>query len=162
MTDKVRLFFSVLLAAAALPVFGAAATPKPLTRLGVNGNGRFLVTAEGKPFFYLGDTAWELFHRLDRKQVLEYLEVRAAQKFTVIQAVALAEYDGVTTPNAYGKLPFVDIDPARPAVTPGDAPGDPEQYDYWDHVDYIIDQANARGLYVAMLPSPWRAASRRV
>src|SRR5690606_28057225 len=28
-----------------------------------------------------------------------------------------------------------------------------EQYDYWDHVDYIVDQANARGLYIAMLPS---------
>jgi hypothetical protein len=153
MTDKVGLFFSALLVAAALPVFGAAVEPKPMPRLGVSGDGRFLVTAEGKPFFYLADTAWELFHRLDRKQALAYLDVRAAQKFTVIQAVALAELDGITTPNAYGNLPFFDLDPARPAVTPGNHPGDSKQYDYWDHVEYIIDQANARGLYIAMLPS---------
>ena len=33
----------------------------------------------GKPFFYLADTAWELLHRLDRKQALEYLDKRASQ-----------------------------------------------------------------------------------
>ena len=69
----------------------------------------------GRPFFYLADTAWELFHRLDRKQAIEYLDTRAAQKFTAIQAVALAELDGVTVPNAYGKLPLIDGDPTRPA-----------------------------------------------
>ena len=34
-------------------------------QLKVSENKRFLVTADGKPFFYLGDTAWELFHRLN-------------------------------------------------------------------------------------------------
>ena len=45
----------------------------------------------GTPFFYLGDTAWELFHRLDREEADEYLSLRAAQGFHVIQAAALAE-----------------------------------------------------------------------
>ena len=27
-----------------------------------------LITEEGKPFFYLGDAAWELFHRLNREE----------------------------------------------------------------------------------------------
>jgi Protein of unknown function (DUF4038) len=31
-------------------------------RLKVSPNGRFLVKEDGSPFFYLGDTAWELFH----------------------------------------------------------------------------------------------------
>ena len=31
----------------------------------VSENGRYLVNADGSPFFYLGDTAWELFHRLE-------------------------------------------------------------------------------------------------
>ena len=44
----------------------------------------------------------------------EYLEDRAAKGFTVIQAVVLAELDGVTDPNAYGKLPLIDKDPTRP------------------------------------------------
>ena len=38
-----------------------------------------------KPFFWLGDTAWELFHRLDSGQADQYLKRRAEQGFTVIQ-----------------------------------------------------------------------------
>lgn len=125
----------------------------PLPRLRVSDNNRFLVTADGKPFFYLADTAWELFHRLDRKQAIEYLTLRAAQKYTAIQAVALAELDGIKEPNAYGDLPLIDGDPTRPAVTPGADPNNAQAYDYWDHVEYIVDQANARGLYIALLPS---------
>ncbi len=126
---------------------------KHLPRLKVSDNKRFLVTEDGKPFFYLADTGWELFHRLDRKEAIEYLDTRAAQRFTVIQAVAIAELDGIDKPNAYGKLPLIDSDPTRPAVTPGANPADPNQYDYWDHVEYIVDQANVRGIYMAILPS---------
>ena len=39
-----------------------------LPRLQVSDNRRFLVTADGRPFFWLGDTAWELFHRLDPRR----------------------------------------------------------------------------------------------
>ncbi|WP_321472296.1 glycoside hydrolase family 140 protein [uncultured Paludibaculum sp.] len=138
------------LTAALLP---GAAPPKALPRLKVSENRRFLVTDDGRPFFYLADTAWELFHRLNREQAVHYLDIRAAQRFTAIQAVALAEEYGITEPNAYGDLPLIDTDPSRPAVTLGAKPGDPKQYDYWDHVDYIVDQANARGLYIAMLPT---------
>jgi hypothetical protein len=132
---------------------GVSAAAAQLPALKVSGNQRFLVTSSGKPFFYLADTAWELLHRLDRKQAVEYLEKRASQRYTAIQAVALAELDGVTDPNPYGDLPLTGKDPARPAVTPGADPADAEAYDYWDHVEYIIDQANARGLYIALLPS---------
>lgn len=133
---------------------GLAAQPlRKLPRIKVSDNRRFLVTADGKPFFYLADTAWELFHRLDRNQAVEYLDKRASQGYTVIQAVALAELDGLTDPNPYGRLPLVDKDPTRADVTPGSSPNDRKAYDYWDHVDYIVDQANARGLYIALLPS---------
>ena len=125
----------------------------PLPKLKVSENQRFLVTENGKPFFYLADTAWELFHRLNREQAVQYLDVRASQGFTAIQAVALAELDGVEDPNAYGDLPLIAKDPAQPAVTLGNDPKNPKQYDYWDHVEYIVDQANARGLYVALLPT---------
>jgi hypothetical protein len=122
---------------------GAAELP----RLKVSDNKRFLVTADGKPFFYLGDTAWELFHRLNRADADAYLEKRARQGFTVIQAVAIGEFDGHVVPNAYGHLPLIDLDPARPAVKDG------AQNDYWDHVDYVVDRANAHGLYVGFLPT---------
>src|SRR5512137_1079115 len=88
-------------------------------RLQVSENKRFLVFENGQPFFWLGDTAWELFHRLDRSEAETYLEDRAAKGFNVIQAVALAELDGLTVPNRQGHLPLEDKDPARPAVKPG-------------------------------------------
>ena len=130
-----------------LTFLSAPARAAELPRLKVSENKRFLVTADGKPFFYLGDTAWELFHRLNREDADKYLEKRARQGFTVIQAVAIAEFDGHTVPNAYGHWPLTDLDPARPATK--DGPRD----DYWDHADYVIDRANANGLYVGFLPT---------
>ncbi len=120
-----------------------AATP----RLKVSENKHFLVTETGEPFFWLGDTAWEIFHRLTREDAERYLENRAKLGFTVIQAVALAEFDGLNTPNAYGHKPLLDNDPTRPDVREG-----PDN-DYWDHVDFIVEKANARGLTVGFLPT---------
>ncbi len=56
-------------------------------RLTVSENNRFLQRADGTPFFWLGDTAWELFHRLDRDEADRYLEDRASKGFTVAPAV---------------------------------------------------------------------------
>ena len=36
--------------------------------LKVSADQRHLVHDDGTPFFWLGDTAWELFHRLNRKR----------------------------------------------------------------------------------------------
>ena len=116
-------------------------------KLIVSENQRFLVSEDGQPFFWLGDTAWELFHRLDQEEAKFYLDDRAEKGFTVIQAVALAEVDGLNTPNAYGDRPLVENDPSRPDVKDG-----PEN-DYWDHVDFIIEEANRRGLMIGLLPS---------
>jgi hypothetical protein len=125
-----------LLALVAAPAL-AAAPP----RLTVSENRRFLVTADGKPFFYLGDTAWELFHRLTREDAERYLKKRAEQGFTVIQAVALAEFDGLHEPNAYGHKPLDDDDPTKP------------NEDYFKHVDFVVDKAADLGLYVGLLPT---------
>ena len=68
MTDA-RLLLCFLVLLAWRPPQADADLPK----LQVSKNGRFLVTAKGEPFFYLGDTAWELFHRLDREDADRYL-----------------------------------------------------------------------------------------
>jgi len=135
----VPLFVAGLL----VPVSAFAATP----RLKVSDNKRFLATERGEPFFWLGDTAWELFHRLNREESTRYLENRAKLGFNVVQAVAIAELEGHTDPNPYGFLPFSDLDPARPAVQDG------AENDYWDHVDFIVDKANALGITVGFLPT---------
>jgi hypothetical protein len=126
-------------AAVALPTIPAAAGPLP--RLKVSENKRFLVTAAGQPFFWLGDTAWELFHRLTREDAERYLKNRAGLRFTVIQAVALAEFDGLGVPNAYGHTPLRNNDPAQP------------NEEYFSHVDWIVARANALGMYVGFLPT---------
>ena len=130
--------FGALLALAAA---ASGAAQGPAGGLGVSEDGRRLVRADGTAFFWLGDTAWELFHRLDREAVRTYLDDRAEKGFTVIQAVVLAEADGLNTPNPYGETPLVDNDPTRPNEA------------YFAHVDYVIEQAAARGLYVGLLPT---------
>lgn len=139
--------FASILAAACVLLFILPAPAADLPKLKVSDNRRFLVTEKGEPFFWLGDTAWELFHRASREEADQYLETRAKQGFNVAQIVALAEFDGHTLPNAYGHLPLVELDPARPAVKDG------PNNDYWDHVDYIVDKANAQGIYVGFLPT---------
>ncbi len=124
-----------------------AAPVVPHQRLKVSDNGRYLTDVSGKPFFYLADTAWELFHRLNREEAALYLDDRASKGFTVIQAVALAELDGLNTPNAYGHRPLIENDPTRPDVRPGRAD------DYWDFVDDVIKMAEERGLFIALLPT---------
>ena len=86
---------SLLLLAAASLANAAPALARQTPGLKVSENKRFLVTADGRPFFWLGDTAWELFHRPTREEAIRYLRKRAEQRFTVIQAVALAEFDGL-------------------------------------------------------------------
>jgi hypothetical protein len=136
---------------AAISLDSSAQTPTDAWKthgpLQVSDNHRFLVHKDGTPFFYLADTAWELFHRLNREEAALYLNDRASKGFTVVQAVALAELDGLNEPNPYGFRPLLENDPARPDVKEG-----PDN-DYWDHVDFIVNKAEQLGLIIAMLPT---------
>jgi hypothetical protein len=131
-------FFSFQLAAQPLP---NKVNTSALPRLKVSDNKRFLVQTNGKPFFYLGDTAWELFHRLSFQDAELYFENRKKLGFTVIQAVVLAELDGLNTPNANGHTPLIDNDPERP------------NEDYFKDVDSYINMAAQKGLYIGLLPT---------
>lgn len=132
-------------------------TPQPPTletdtlSLSVSDNGRYLVDTNGEPFFWLGDTAWSMPIALDRDEVTRYLDARARQGFTVIQTVAIFPHAGGPGPNRYGDHPYRG-DLTDLAVTDGSDPGDSTQYDYWDHLDYIISEAHARKLRVALFP----------
>lgn len=110
-------------------------------QLRISEDKRKIIYSDGKPFFWLGDTAWELFHRLTREEADLYLENRAEKGFNVIQAVVLAELDGLLTPNAYGETPFDDILPGKINEA------------YFEHVDYAVNKANELGMFVALLPT---------
>lgn len=101
--------------------------------------GHYLYNGE-YPFFYLGDTAWLLFNRLDREEIDHYLKNRADKGFSVIQSVAAMR---VPTMNRYGQLAFYDNDPTRPNLESG----------YWDLIDHAFDEAERLGLYFGLLPT---------
>lgn len=110
-------------------------------KLQVSKNKRYLEHADGTPFFYLADTAWELFHRLDETEIDLYLENRRAKGFTVIQAVILAELDGLNTPNANGDKPFIGNNVES------------INEDYFKWIDKVIRMAEKKGLYIGLLPT---------
>lgn len=135
-----RLRIPLILLALALllpPAVSAASAP----RLQVSADGRYLVTEKGSPFFYLADTAWELFHRAKPDQAEVYLKHRARNGFTVVHAAIIAELDGLNTPNAAGSTPLKDNNPAEPNRR------------YFRDVDYIVTRAEQQGLVMGLAPS---------
>lgn len=94
---------------------------------------------DGKPFFWLGDTAWLLFSNLNDDEIDMYLANRAAKGFTVIQATLshferFADYEG--------RPAFIDGDLARPA----------EDSPFWARVERAVRTAGRLGLVMALLP----------
>jgi hypothetical protein len=132
--SRILLLFGVL---AVIPGCIWAESEKPWDngKLTTSDDGHFLVHENGKPIFILGDDSWEL---------TIYLEDRAAKKYNLIMGAALPEYyDGKG--NAYGHLPLHDRNPAAPIVVDG-----PDN-DYWDNVEWIIDEAARLGEYIGFV-----------
>ena len=121
----------------------------PLPWLTVSENKRFLQQESGKPFFWLGDTGWLLFAKLNRTEAKKYLDDRAAKGFNVIQAMVLHQ---LSQTDVYGDSALTAGNIALPRVTPGNSRKTPGAYDYWDHVDYIVNLAAERGIYMALVP----------
>lgn len=103
--------------------------------------GHYLQYADGTPFFWLGDTGWELFHRLNLKEIERYLENRSSKGFTVIQAALLAEFDGLRIPNQNGDLPLINEDVTKPNEK------------YFRFVDSVVTMARTKNLIMGLLPT---------
>lgn len=125
------------------------------SRLRVHESGRWLADERGEVVFLLGDTAWAIGWKLGRTEVVEYLRHRRGQGFNAIGVIAYP-FDR-TRRNVYGDMPFEvdgeEWDPSRRLFTPGSDPQNPEEYDYWDHLEYVIDRACETGLYVILSPT---------
>ncbi|WP_053216174.1 glycoside hydrolase family 140 protein [Guptibacillus hwajinpoensis] len=109
--------------------------------LKVSGNGHFLIHEDGTPFFYMADTAWELFGRVTREQAEMYFSNRKQKGFNAIQAVVVTQFErfGVA-PNIYGDKAILNNDFYQPNEA------------YYQNVDWIVDKAEEMGLYIVMLP----------
>lgn len=105
------------------------------------------ILKDGKPFFWMGDTAWVLFARLTKEEADTYLKTRSEQGFTVIQAVASGLHSTLAA-NVYGEKPFINDDPS----TPNDK--------YFQLVDYVIDKAEEYHLNIALFPT-WASGPQK-
>jgi Protein of unknown function (DUF4038)/Putative collagen-binding domain of a collagenase len=103
----------------------------------LSSNGRYFVDREGAPFFWLGDTQWQLFRDFTLQETELILKDRLRKGFSVIQVMVTGVGDG-TTPNLEGDKPWLNDDPA----TPNEA--------YFKKVDVIVKLARQLGLVLAM------------
>ena len=144
------LFFASVLTA-------TAAAPWAAGPIRVHAGGQYFQQADGAPFFWLGDTAWLLPQKLNREEVKTYFENRRAKGFNVVQ---LCVVQFLNDKSIYGSPALVGENITKLNVTPGADPADPAQYDYWDHVDYVLTTAAANGIYIAIAPV-WSHMVRR-
>jgi hypothetical protein len=108
--------------------------------LRVSCNKKYLENGD-KPFFWLGDTAWLLFQRLNKEESYSFLKNRKDKGFNVIQAVL------VRSPEPNNKnlcLSLENNDFSNTKFYGGDC--------YWNYVDSIIKMAEQLGMYMALLP----------
>lgn len=138
-----RFYFVILLASTFFSIASAQS-------LKVSSNGRFFTQNNGKPFFWLGDTSWLLFKKCSREETNQYLSTRQKQGFNVIQVMVL--HDLKNTKNFYGDEAMVNSDVSKALITPGKNYANSDGYDYWDHVEWVIDEAAKRNIFLALVP----------
>ena len=94
----------------------------------VSENHRFLMHRDGTPFFLQGETAWLMPQRLNRDEVVFYLQQCAAAGYNMVQVQVL---NAVPSYNVYGQSSDTDA--------------------YWQHLDFIIDEAARNGIYLGLV-----------
>ncbi|MFL1012135.1 apiosidase-like domain-containing protein [Flavisericum labens] len=130
-------------------------------KLETSENGHYIQHSDKTPFLWIGDTGWGMMQQLTREEVDQYLDNRKELGFTVIQTVAHWSPHGGglrrspdNAANAYGHHPFTGDEnspnTSEPLTVKGGSAQSPN--DYWDHVDYVIEAAKKRNLYLAVLP----------
>lgn len=111
-------------------------------RLKASRNGRYLIDQNDKPFFYLGDTVWVIFQRLNKEEVEEYLKDRAAKGFNVIQAYVIRGLEARHPDgnrSLLGASPFIERDPSKPNEA------------FFRYVDHVVNRANELGFVMGLV-----------
>ena len=140
---KKLVFITLLLFGA----FMATAQTKPVKRpwesgkLKVSENGRYLQHENGEPFFWLGETGWLLPERTDRDEVEFYLTQCAKNGYNVVQVQTIND---VPAYNKFGQSSMPEGWDFKNINKKG-------VYGYWDHMDYIVKEAEKRGIYIGMV-----------
>ena len=108
-------------------------------------NNRFIQFEDGTPFFWLGDTAWTIFHRLNIDEADEYFKDRSSKGFTLVQSsiLGVGAIQGLGTSHniVNGEKPLIEDNPEKPNEA------------FFKHVDNVIKKAETYGLFVGLLPA---------
>ena len=105
--------------------------------LRVSASGRYFTDQSGSPFFWLGDTQWELCRSLSLEDARTVLEDRRGKGFSVLQVMLTGVGDG-TEPNVAGHTPWVGDDPSTPDER------------YFEQVDAVLEVVRKSGLVVVL------------
>ena len=134
----------VLLTLYLLFSIGTATAQSPSWPLRVSSEGAYLEDQDGVPFPIVGEAGWSAIVQLDQAQLATYLDNRQAKGFTAIIMEAI-EHEFADNPpfNAFGEHPF----------TNGSGDWSVRNEAYWAHVNYVLNEAKARGFVVLLFPA---------
>ena len=117
--------------------------------LSVSDNRRYLIHKnDSTPFFYLGDTAWEMSWKSTKEEITKYLDNRESKGFTAVQVVIMSHQRFPNVRNRNGQrvfnsnTNFLKINP-----------------EYFDYVDTIVEEINERDMLAVLVPL-WAAMHR--
>jgi len=114
-----------------------------LPELKISANHRFFL-ADEKPFFWMGDTGWLLFSKLNREDAEKYLEIRRKQGFNVIQVMVL---HSLSETDFYGDSALNNRNITNPKIADANSPNN-----YWNNIDWVLKKAEEKGIYIALVP----------
>lgn len=109
----------------------------PIGPVQISPNGRYFIDQDAKPFFWLGDTQWELFRSFTFDDITTLLEHRKSQGFSVIQTM-ITGFDDGSGANLAGQTPWINNDPRTP------------NEEYFKFVDSVIQLGGQKGLVFAL------------
>jgi len=110
---------------------------EPVFPIRVSDNGRYFEDQHNVPFFWLGNTQWQIFREYSIEEAKLILENVKGKGFSVVQAMLLG-VEGPIHPNVNGEMPWIDNDPTSPNKA------------YFENVDSVMWLANDIGMVISM------------
>ena len=110
----------------------------PTGHLTIGSNNRYLLE-DGKPFLWIGDTAWALPMTLTKPEAISYLDDAATRGFNMIQMFSDAPW-ALDSAN-HTKMGYPIYDNKDPCQLHGK---------HFQFIGWIIDQASMRGIYTLL------------
>jgi hypothetical protein len=126
---------------------GQASTPaRPaLFPLRISPDKKYLVNSRNEPFLIVGNAAWSLAVEATKSEALFYLDDRRRRGFNTIVVY-------LTTPRFSSHIPrWANAEGAVPFANPDDFTATNEGY--FAHVDWLVHEADSRGILVILTPS---------